>query len=1735
MTTQQQKPHRFEFPEQGVRIVSGVVRSVRPEIGAQTAEALTSVCDHQLQRPLANVRFVKPTKQGAVYGSVLFQFKSLAPLEIPSQIERTLKDELVRRGVAEDDLRRMNVVAGRTELSCCGDSDTAKNAVQSLSNTTSSSDDRSERPLVVDTDDVSRLLKGDTRSISLKKILEEHRGRKMISFQTQAELFAWILQTGFSVERRQRLQNLIADFQVVWPDDLCSLIWANLINQTRSLGRPVGAQDMWVAAIAIRHGARLCTANLKDFDYLPQLELLPVTQASTRGKELHIQEYLREHGDNASTWDKLRQSVFVVRSEIHPSLILLNVKQHARTGDPGNRVYGCRGLILDEADDYRIVNYPFNSFFNLGTRQSRPIAKKFDWSSATVYPKLDGTLICLYYYKNEFRVSTRGHPDADSSVLEKDLDGKGMSFATLFWKTWKDLGYVLPPQHEPWIRRTYCFELLTPANRVVVPVNKPRIVLIAVRDLDTLQEQPCGSIAVELRWETVDPEPPVTGPDELRARADKLSPVQGEGYVAVDSSWARLKVKSRRYVLAASLPRPNWGWTDHEASLAAVDDAQVMKLVLAGESDEFAAYFPEWGSRFMEMQTKLNQLVNKLEQLLGDAVHSAGTIKEVHAWLSDRRLPAGLLGVLIKTLKAQRRGDTLVVPDRGRLLEDICKEKPVKVLFWSEELFSDASTPAAVTSSESDAGASSDRVRERVEVTRFWQWRPSIIEQLSISIVACAVLVAFWKGALLQQIILSEHELPAISRLVLPVVGFFVGSNTELLRYKGQRLLAKLLAWKRSQDLPLEMQRLGALYENVYSLKTLARTAILEGFLQRLAYSSLKHTMVLRGSLLTRQIVHPQVREARDLDFVACFPWDENDPVGEVLRRIREVCGINLSPDDGVHFGDSSTISGVVIWEGSDTPGVKVSISSASLYGQHYQEIEIDVGFNDPLDPPPFWLSYKALPMFRAPTAFRILAVRPELLFAWKLHGLFENNTINELGQDIQGKWRMKDLHDLWLLARALTSGGPDGIPVQLKNISRAVEVAFASREQDPRLISRLISRDFGCSTGSQRRWRKYRSEAVCPDELPLQLHTMVDRVVEFTEPLLHEMLRRREGFEMVVQAKSPRADPAFEAPSTPIESLDTTGMISELPGRWNVLRNNTRIEFGDVSYEQVHQLLKGSANSLMFGNRSEQYDLVRIKPRQGVRAGYVTVKQAPSFTMRDCTANLVSRRVPVSALSDTNTSDMTTIDTSREEKLHDSHGSTGVEFYQPETPQNEAERGAFEAGKHFLANRLARRLDVLPPLHRIVHVTSSQRKYLEAKKCMAEWHELFVQGPPSVKPPSPSPSTSLWRGPEAAVRSMARYCFDILQAPCLVDLTFLEVVDPAGGPPVLHSASEIADSHSVTQFLGKNHGRSAILRSFVGYLSSSSGRVQLFEGSLEGHICLSAVDADDELKLPLPEKELMIRDRSTMENDFMETVFVPEGYAQPLVNMSKSGFCVGIRHVPLLELAQSLRGRDYSQLFEVHVTVETPKVEDTMARFEMHCADLSPYGFPFAVKPILIQNESGEVPTQMMTSSYHRGSLADVHLEAFRLSQALVRAGYVVARTKIEALLSSRGVPITDEEAKRLSPENYFEFHIKLRLAGDCPLEPLRGLAERHGARLSRNALSKCVETTAMGQVVESWQRRFVNLRLYQVGRDTALERFQACVSDLEESGYAIEKLIREYSVYDTNVALDRGWIDKH
>ena len=1034
-------------------------------------------------------------------------------------------------------------------------------------------------------------------------------------------------------------------------------------------------------------------------------------------------------------------------------------------------------------------------------------------------------------------------------------------------------------------------------------------------------------------------------------------------------------------------------------------------------------------------------------------------------------------------------------------------------------------------------------------------------------------------------------------------------------------------------------------YSGAYGAEMLARIAILEGFLRRLAVcEKQRQAFVLRGSIVTRQIIlkSGRTRSAQDLDFLAQFPWEAAGPEGEVVGRISEILSVVVAEHDGVSLG--ADVHARVCFAESEMPGVKITLKGCSLWGKFHQDISIDVAFGDPLLPPASWRSYEPVPVFRpcAKERFTVLAARPELMFAWKLHGLFENNIIDELGRDVQGRWRAKDLYDLWLMARFSDELDIQQIPV-------AVNVAFVSRGQDPCLVERLVRQQFGTSSGSQRQWRKYRASCVNPDEIPLQLYDVVGELAAALKPVVRRLraiklvgIRASDGSDDDRQAEvfgKSRSKARLEA----LKKCDATAMIVTLPGRWDVVRFNSRVYVSSRSesesgastpslewWEQFKQQVREHSveMTVQFLPREEQYEVENVMPPRIVRKqtkwrgsgdqsnvrevescrpGCLWLRQIPQATQKACRAQAIYRRVGDPSnleAAPTLSNGAVAIDKTRE---------MGCDERVADPPPQKEECGVPEPE----TGRLARRLEVLHPLKPMVYVTGSEAKFREAQKCLAEWKNHLAVFP-GLKPAgtvelleqmcsgaSSSEKTSsvhieclqgrllaglkdrkTFKEPgHMLAEQVARYCHSLLGTACFVDITFLEFTDegPQGRRIYdlsrLHCADSLCNSSGDTalemdilnNFVRKKAGQKATVRCYVAYCDSDGASddlrvspvVRVFEGALEGHITDQLRDMSSKLKLK--SDVFLRRERSVVEEELWKHIFVPEGYSCVLADMDSSSFCINVRHLPFLELAQSLRGRDYSSVFEVHVTVRTPQVNENCidlshsegceslsacskgnARSELRsdeevdgmcaqehvlwqwrqsCASLKhEFGH---VKPVLIENASGQVPRQLMTASYHIGSFSDVQAVAFRLSQALAKQGYEITRIKIEALMSNRGVPETDVEARRLSEENYFEFHAKLKLPHDFDSEKLQSVALAHDAKMSRNPFA--VDKGS------GWQRRFVNMRIYGVGKATALARLDACLLALDEAGFIVERVIREYAVYDSNVALDRGWLDNN
>ena len=126
--------------------------------------------------------------------------------------------------------------------------------------------------IVVDTDVVSFIFKGDTRGVWY----EPHLVGKVaiISFMTRAELNQWALLSHWGRARRERLAQYLRRFVVIHSDDHLCLQWAEVKAQARRNGTPIETADAWIAATALLHGIPLVTHNRSDYAGVEGLQII---------------------------------------------------------------------------------------------------------------------------------------------------------------------------------------------------------------------------------------------------------------------------------------------------------------------------------------------------------------------------------------------------------------------------------------------------------------------------------------------------------------------------------------------------------------------------------------------------------------------------------------------------------------------------------------------------------------------------------------------------------------------------------------------------------------------------------------------------------------------------------------------------------------------------------------------------------------------------------------------------------------------------------------------------------------------------------------------------------------------------------------------------------------------------------------------------------------------------------------------------------------------------------------------------------------------------------------------------------------------------------------------------------------------------------------------------------------------------------------------------------------------
>ncbi len=125
--------------------------------------------------------------------------------------------------------------------------------------------------VLLDTNVVSYLFKGDTRATAYAPLLQSQR--LAISFMTVAELFEWAATRKWGQARRTRLEQTLATYVLIPVDvELCRH-WGTLRAQQQAAGRTIAAQDAWIAATALRHQLPLVTHNPNHFQHVAGLDI----------------------------------------------------------------------------------------------------------------------------------------------------------------------------------------------------------------------------------------------------------------------------------------------------------------------------------------------------------------------------------------------------------------------------------------------------------------------------------------------------------------------------------------------------------------------------------------------------------------------------------------------------------------------------------------------------------------------------------------------------------------------------------------------------------------------------------------------------------------------------------------------------------------------------------------------------------------------------------------------------------------------------------------------------------------------------------------------------------------------------------------------------------------------------------------------------------------------------------------------------------------------------------------------------------------------------------------------------------------------------------------------------------------------------------------------------------------------------------------------------------------------
>lgn len=241
---------------------------------------------------------------------------------------------------------------------------------------------------------------------------------------------------------------------------------------------------------------------------------------------------------------------------------------------------------------------------------------------------------------------------------------------------------------------------------------------------------------------------------------------------------------------------------------------------------------------------------------------------------------------------------------------------------------------------------------------------------------------------------------------------------------------------KIRQELQTKARNEGLAYRKVLTLFAMER------FLYRLSKSGVADRFFLKGGMLLLGMGAIPARTTRDIDLLARI----NRTPENIRKVFKSILATKLPAEDQVSFSPDFQVSEIM--KDALYSGVRVELK-ANVAGETC-DISIDIGFSDEIYPEPALMEYPA--MLEGLPVTQLLCYTRESVVAEKWQAVVQLGTFNS---------RMKDIYDLWFMARSYT--------FMYETLHEAIHRTFQRRGTSPELYT--ILKDASYSNEQQPEW----------------------------------------------------------------------------------------------------------------------------------------------------------------------------------------------------------------------------------------------------------------------------------------------------------------------------------------------------------------------------------------------------------------------------------------------------------------------------------------------------------------------------------------------------------------------------------------------------------------------------------------------------------------------------------------